>query len=77
MKQFILKNKLKLAGILLGAAGGYAYYHFVGCTSGSCAISSNPWRMTLYGALMGFLLFSLFATQPASSFDKNNTNQKQ
>jgi len=46
-----------LIGLVLGAVAGYAYYHFVGCQSGTCAIQSNPVIMTLYGAGMGGLLF--------------------
>jgi len=41
---------------LLGALGGYAYYYFVGCNSGTCPITSNPWISTAYGAGMGLLL---------------------
>jgi len=44
-------------GIGIGAIGGYAYYYFVGCQSGTCAIQSNPINMTAYGALMGGVLF--------------------
>jgi len=40
----------------VGAIGGFAYYHFVGCASGTCPISSNPYISTAYGALMGLLL---------------------
>lgn len=58
--EFILKHKLTLIGILIGAIGGYAYYHFVGCASGTCAITSKPINSTLYGAMMGGLLFSTF-----------------
>lgn len=39
--------------ILLGAGGGYAYYRFIGCKSGVCPITSNPWISILYGALLG------------------------
>lgn len=46
----------KIIGIILGAIGGYAYYHYIGCLSGHCPISSNPWISTGYGALMGFLI---------------------
>ncbi|MGQ3133419.1 MAG: DUF6132 family protein [Flavobacteriales bacterium] len=49
-----------MAGIALGAALGYAYYYFIGCSSGSCAITSKPLNSTLYGALMGFLLAGTF-----------------
>lgn len=56
--KFILKNKNTLLGILIGAAAGYLYYHFIGCTTGSCPITSKPLNSTLYGALMGGLLFS-------------------
>ena len=55
----IIKNKLTIAGVLLGALGGYLYYVFVGCASGTCAITSSPTISTLYGALMGGLLFSV------------------
>jgi len=42
--------------VILGAAAGYAYYHFIGCVSGACPITSNPWVSTAYGALLGFLI---------------------
>jgi hypothetical protein len=48
---------LKLGAFLaLGALGGFAYYYFIGCASGTCAITSNPYISTGYGALMGALL---------------------
>lgn len=57
---FINKHKLTIIGIIAGAAGGYLYYHYVGCASGTCAITSKPVNSTLYGALMGALLFNIF-----------------
>lgn len=42
--------------VAVGAAGGYLYYRFVGCKSGACPLTANPWISTLYGALMGLLL---------------------
>ncbi|TAF67832.1 MAG: hypothetical protein EAZ55_02090 [Cytophagales bacterium] len=58
----ILKYKWLLlgAGIVIGAISGYAYWYFVGCYSGTCAISSQPLNSTLYGTLMGGLLVNLF-----------------
>jgi LytS/YehU family sensor histidine kinase len=47
-------------GVLLGLIAGYAYYYYVGCASGSCAITSKPLNSTLYGGLMGGLLFNMF-----------------
>lgn len=38
----------------VGALLGFAYYRLVGCRSGACMITSNPWISSLYGALMGY-----------------------
>lgn len=46
------------AGIAIGSVLGYLYYYLIGCSSGSCPISSNPTSSTLYGAVMGGLLVS-------------------
>jgi len=45
-------------GVIIGGGGGFLYYYFIGCSSGSCAITSNPWASTFVGALFGFLLTS-------------------
>jgi hypothetical protein len=42
--------------VVLGALGGFAYYAFIGCTSGTCPITSNPYISTGYGALIGATL---------------------
>jgi hypothetical protein len=36
------------------------YWNYIGCASGTCMITSKPINSTLYGALMGFLLFGIF-----------------
>jgi len=54
------KNKITLLGITIGAIAGYLYYHYVGCNSGTCVITSNPLNSTTYGSVMGGLLFSMF-----------------
>jgi len=51
-------------GIFVGAILGYLYYFYVGCASGTCAITSKPVNSTLYGALMGGLLFNMFIKSP-------------
>lgn len=57
---YILKHKLTIIGIVLGAIGGYLYYHYIGCMSGTCPITSQPLNSTLYGAMMGGLLLNTF-----------------
>ncbi len=60
MKKFLSNNILYFIGAALGAVGGYLYWKFVGCTSGTCAITSKPLDSSLYGAMMGALLLSFF-----------------
>ncbi|MDP4619353.1 MAG: DUF6132 family protein [Sediminibacterium sp.] len=60
MKSWIQKNKLSLVGVVVGALGGFLYWNYIGCASGTCMITSKPINSTLYGALMGFLLFGMF-----------------
>ena len=51
-------------GIAIGAIAGYLYYFYIGCVSGTCAITSKPLNSTLYGALMGGLVFNMFMKKP-------------
>lgn len=67
---FISKYKLYFIGGIVGALAGYLYYHFIGCASGTCAITSKPVNSTLYGALMGAILFSMFQKNKTQSNDK-------
>lgn len=62
--------KLTLIGIFLGLIAGYAYYYYVGCASGTCAITSRPLNSTLYGGMMGGLFFSMF--QKKKNTENNN-----
>ncbi len=57
---WIQKNILGIIGIVIGAIAGFAYWRFIGCNSGTCMITSKPLNSTLYGSLMGYLLFSIF-----------------
>lgn len=45
---------------LLGVIGGYVYYLRVGCSSGGCMITSNPYLTVIWGGVMGYLLADLF-----------------
>ncbi len=57
-------------GIVIGAAGGYLYWYFIGCVSGSCAITSSPVNSTLYGGLMGGLMDNVFSS-PKKGIENN------
>jgi len=65
--KYVLKYKLVIVGILTGALGGYLYYHFVGCSSGTCAITSKPFNSSVYGAVMGGLLASMFIKEKSKT----------
>jgi hypothetical protein len=43
-------------GVVLGALAGFGWYRLVGCSTGACPLTSNPWITTLYGAAVGALL---------------------
>lgn len=58
---------LTLLGIALGAVGGFLYWKFIGCNSGSCPVTSSPVNSTVWGAVMGGLLLSML---------KNKENEK-
>ncbi len=58
--QYIKKQWLILTGAALGAIGGYLYWYFIGCNSGTCPITSSPLNSTLYGVLLGGLTGSMF-----------------
>ncbi len=44
--------------IAIGGISGFLYYHFVGCTSGTCAITSNPYLSIMMGGLMGYFVIN-------------------
>lgn len=43
-------------GAAVGAVLGYAYFYFIGCSSGTCPITSNWHISTVYGAAVGLAL---------------------
>ena len=48
-------------GVVVGLIVGYIYYQQVGCASGTCAITSKPLNSTLYGGVLGGLLFNMIS----------------
>jgi ubiquinone/menaquinone biosynthesis C-methylase UbiE len=68
---FIRREWLIFAGIAAGAIGGYLYWYFIGCESGSCPITSSPLNSSIYGALLGALLLSTFKKSKKKDNFKN------
>jgi hypothetical protein len=54
----------RVGAAALGAAAGYLYYAFIGCSTGTCPITSNPWISTGYGCLVGLLAAGAFTARP-------------
>ena len=50
-KRFLISGSLAIVGLL----GGFLYWRFIGCKSGTCPITSN-WHMSmLWGGIIGYL----------------------
>ncbi|HEX9657850.1 MAG TPA: DUF6132 family protein [Bacteroidota bacterium] len=45
-----------VSSVLAGGGLGYLYYRFVGCKTGTCPITRNPWISTIYGMLIGLMI---------------------
>ncbi len=74
MNNILSKYKLEIAGLIIGAIAGWCYWYFVGCASGTCLITSRPLNSTIYGAVMGTLLLSLFKKEKEIK-SHNESNQ--
>jgi hypothetical protein len=66
---FIKKHWLIVAGVAAGAVTGYLYWLNVGCTSGTCPITSSPLMSTIWGMMLGGALFNLFKKKETKSND--------
>ena len=66
--KFIKSNLLIIGGVLIGALVGFLYWKYTSCLSGGCAITSNPYNSTIYGSVVGGLLFSFLKKE-----EKNNS----
>lgn len=60
LKVIIKNNIFTIVLSVIGMTGGFLYWKFVGCTSGTCPIKSNMSLMTIYGGLIGGLLGNVF-----------------
>ncbi|MET3733073.1 DUF6132 family protein [Moheibacter stercoris] len=74
IQTFVTKNLLTIIGVPIGALAGFLYWKFVGCNSGTCAITSSPINSTLYGSVMGGLVFSMFKNNKKEKNDISGNN---
>ncbi|MCX6147027.1 MAG: DUF6132 family protein [Candidatus Kapabacteria bacterium] len=62
MRNLVFKYKSKIIFGIIGTSLGWAYWYFVGCASGHCAITSSPVNSSIYGLIMGVLVSDIFKT---------------
>ena len=63
MKKHMKKWLRPALFILGGALAGLGYYALVGCSTGSCAITSSPLNSMVYMGLMGWLLSGVLGSR--------------
>ena len=49
-----------ILGVVIGGGLGFACYKIIGCSTGSCPLTSNPWISSIYGAVLGALIATSF-----------------
>ena len=58
METFVKRNWLYFLGGIIGAISGYLYWLYVGCDSGTCPITSSPIASSIWGTIIGALVFN-------------------
>ncbi|MBI5404178.1 MAG: hypothetical protein HY959_12325 [Ignavibacteriae bacterium] len=73
MSKIIKNNIILLIGLGIGMLVGFLYWNFIGCSTGSCPLTSNWFIMILYGGMMGGLIGNMMDEKIKKS--KTKTNQ--
>ncbi|MGB8359631.1 MAG: hypothetical protein WCD55_13555 [Bacteroidales bacterium] len=58
-KKTVKKYLPEIIGAVIGAIGGFLYWKYVGCVSGTCTIKSNWYLMVPWGLVLGYLAGSI------------------
>jgi 1,4-dihydroxy-2-naphthoate octaprenyltransferase len=59
IKKFILSNFWEILGGIFGGFVGYFYWRDIGCSTGTCPITSKPLNSILYFAFLGYLFVNI------------------
>jgi len=49
-----------IIGAIVGGILGFGWYKLAGCSTGGCALTSDPFISTLYGTVVGALVATGF-----------------
>ena len=73
MREIIKKYRKTTLFVVIGAAIGFAYWRFVGCSSGTCPLTANWHTSTVMGGLIGMLAVSSGRKPDKSDSGEGNT----
>lgn len=66
--------KYVIGAVAGGLVGYFVLYRLIGCSSGSCPMTANPYLSTIIGIVMGLLIAGIIAS-PTSTGDTGSKNQ--
>lgn len=73
LKQTIKKHRISIIAFVLGAVGGYLYWYYVGCLTGTCPLK----KLWYYDALLGGLIGLFVADIIVSIIKKRNKGKEE
>jgi hypothetical protein len=56
MKKFIQSKFWQILGGVIGALAGYIYWKEIGCSTGTCPITSKPLNSVVYFGVLGYFV---------------------
>jgi hypothetical protein len=71
------KTRILLIGGILGIIGGYVYYRTIGCSNGTCPLTSNPYMSMIWGGLMGYLIADMFVKPSKATPQPDSANKEE
>ena len=66
--------KYVIGAVAGGLVGYFVLYRLIGCSSGSCPMTANPYLSTIIGIVMGLLVAGMIVS-PAGTGDADSKNQ--